>query len=205
MGANAVVSAAAAATAVGGGGGGTNDLDAIQVDSMSYGQHPHTNKRLSSLGTVVAARWTKHHSSLQRIGTKLSKWARSVKKYSCTGMDSTTNTAYQQQQQQQQHPSYDGTNNAVHLDKYLHPPGHDDKMNKQKASSSHVVQHSTTTKGTSHNNNNNRTTTTVAAAGATTTTTTTTNNNNNLTGIKPLPVQDRSLSTASDYDVRMLS
>ena len=63
------------------------DVDPVTGESM----YAH-NKRLSSIGTVVAARWTNHQSSLQRLGTKVSKWARSVKQYSCTTADGTTET-----------------------------------------------------------------------------------------------------------------
>jgi hypothetical protein len=127
------------------------DIDPVTGDSM----YAH-NKRLSSFSTVVAARWTKHHSSLQRVGTKLSKWARSVKKYSCTTMDSTNETPT--------HSSSYGGGGGVQLDKYLHPPGHDDKkMSKPKVVASHP------------------------------------------SSVKPDPVKDRTLSTASDYDSRTLS
>jgi hypothetical protein len=122
------------------------DVDPVTGDSM----YAH-NKRLSSFSTVVAARWTKHQSSLQRVGTKLSKWARSVKKYSCTTADGTSDT-----------PAH-SSSYGVQLDKYLHPPGHDDKMSKPKV----VVP--------SHHS------------------------------VKPDPIKDRTLSTASDYDARMLS
>jgi hypothetical protein len=62
------------------------------------------SKRRSTIGTVVLGRWTKRRSSLSRLSAKFSKWARSLKKYSCTES---------------------GTEN-VQLDRYVHPPGHDD-------------------------------------------------------------------------------
>lgn len=62
-------------------------------------------KRLSTLGTAVVARWSKRSSALQRLGTKLARWARSVKKYGCQDVD-TENIA---------------------LDRHVHPPGHDDR------------------------------------------------------------------------------
>lgn len=62
-------------------------------------------KRLSALGTAAAARWSKRHSTLRRLGSKLAQWARSVKKYGCQNVD-TENIA---------------------LDHHVHPPGHDDQ------------------------------------------------------------------------------
>jgi hypothetical protein len=82
-----------------------------QLDQL-YQMHGNPNdpaymdlRRRSAIGTAVIARWTKHHSSLQRLGSKLSKWARSVKKYGCQEVDS----------------------DHVYLDRHVHPPGHDDK------------------------------------------------------------------------------
>lgn len=98
------------------------DVDPVTGESM----YAH-NKRLSSIGTVVAARWTKHQSSLQRVGTKVSKWARSVKQYSCTTADGATESPA--------HATSSGGGGGVQLDKYLHPPGHDDKLSKQKIAS----------------------------------------------------------------------
>lgn len=127
------------------------DVDPVTGDST----YAHNNKRLSSFSTVVAARWTKHQSSLQRVGTKLSKWARSVKKYSCANVDGMSEAPA--------HLSSYGDGGAQ-LDKYLHPPGHDDKkITKAKVV---VPPHYS---------------------------------------VKPDPVKDRALSTASDYDSRMLS
>lgn len=94
-----------------------------------------SHKRRSAVTTAVVARWTKRHSSLQRLGTKLSKWARSLKKYSCAEME----------------------HEKILLDRQIHPPGHDDTKRKSTSSP------------------------------------------------KPKPVQHRSLSTASDYDTRMIS
>jgi hypothetical protein len=62
-------------------------------------------KRLSTLGNVVVARWTKRNTSFQRLGAKIAQWARSVKKYGCQDVD----------------------NDKVCLDRHVHPPGHDDK------------------------------------------------------------------------------
>jgi hypothetical protein len=60
-------------------------------------------KRISTIGTAVLARWTKRRSNLAHMGQKLVKWARSITQYGgCT------------------------TNEAVHLDRHVHPPGHDD-------------------------------------------------------------------------------
>lgn len=67
-------------------------------------------KRHSALSSAVVARWSKRRSSLQRLGAKLTKWARSLKKYSCAELDAEN----------------------VFLDQHVHPPGHDDKANKSK-------------------------------------------------------------------------
>lgn len=42
------------------------------------------NHRRSTIGNAVLARWTKRRSSLSRLSAKLSRWARSLKKYRCT-------------------------------------------------------------------------------------------------------------------------
>jgi hypothetical protein len=68
---------------------------------------PHKNeKRLSTIGTVVLARWTKRRSSMSRLSTKLAKWARSLRKYSCTDVEK----------------------EGLYLDRHVHPPGHDDRV-----------------------------------------------------------------------------
>jgi hypothetical protein len=67
---------------------------------------PHKNeKRLSTIGTVVLARWTKRRSSMSRLSAKLAKWARSLKKYGCTDVEK----------------------EGLYLDRHVHPPGHDDR------------------------------------------------------------------------------
>jgi hypothetical protein len=72
---------------------------------------PHEQKRLSALGNVVLARWTKRRSSLSRLGAKLARWARSLKKYRCSEVET----------------------DSVQLDRHVHPPGHDDKTKKHKS------------------------------------------------------------------------
>ena len=67
-----------------------------------------SQKRRSAVTTAVVARWTKRHSSLQRLGTKLSRWARSLKKYSCADIE----------------------REKIFLDRHVHPPGHDDTKKK---------------------------------------------------------------------------
>jgi hypothetical protein len=62
-------------------------------------------KRHSALSSAVVARWSKRHSSLQRLGAKLSKWARSLKKLSCADVE----------------------REKIYLDRHVHPPGHDVK------------------------------------------------------------------------------
>jgi hypothetical protein len=55
-----------------------------------------------SLSQAVLARWQKRKSSMSRLASKLSRWARSLKKYKCTDAES-----------------------DVRLDRHVHPPGHD--------------------------------------------------------------------------------
>lgn len=62
-----------------------------------------SEKRLSTIGTVVYARWTKRRSSMARLRSKIAKWAQSIRKLSCMNDE------------------------AVDLDNHVHPPGHDDK------------------------------------------------------------------------------
>jgi hypothetical protein len=87
----------------------TVDWDAIHDPAEPQkNQHvtPHKNeKRLSTIGTVVLARWTKRRSSMSRLSAKLAKWARSLKKYSCTDVEK----------------------EGLYLDRHVHPPGHDDR------------------------------------------------------------------------------
>jgi hypothetical protein len=62
-------------------------------------------KRLSAIGTAAVARWSKRRSILQRLGSKLARWAKSVKKYGCQDVDT----------------------DDIALDRHVHPPGHDDQ------------------------------------------------------------------------------
>lgn len=71
-----------------------------------------SQRRRSALSNAVVARWSKRHSTMQRLGTKLSKWARSLKKYSCSEIEQ----------------------EKIYLDRHVHPPGHDDKTKSTKAS-----------------------------------------------------------------------
>jgi hypothetical protein len=54
----------------------------------------------------IIGRWSKNHTSLQKLGNKLVQWARSVKKYSCQEVD--------------------GRN--VYLDRHAHPTSNDEKF-----------------------------------------------------------------------------
>lgn len=62
-----------------------------------------SEKRISAIGTVVLGRWTKRRSSLSRLRSKFTKWARSVTSLTCK------------------------SDSAVALDRHVHPPGHDDR------------------------------------------------------------------------------
>jgi hypothetical protein len=171
-----------------------NDTDidpaASQVETIYSG----SSKRLSSIGTVVAARWTKHQSKMQRLGNKLSKWARSVKKYSCTDNDAAIVTSNGR-------PHGD----VVHLDKYLHPPGHDDKRHKQQQQQQHML---SKMQSLSMPTTSNTTSSTPLPATSTATSSvlpTTAAAASTLPVQKPLAIRDRTISSASDYDARMLS
>ena len=86
---------------VGGGNDTVNPID-DPYDPAYINQRRH-----SALSSAVVARWSKRHTSLQRLGAKLSKWARSLKKYSCQELE----------------------RENVMLDQHVHPPGHDDNNN----------------------------------------------------------------------------
>ena len=79
-----------------------NQLIRLEEDEDVLKHNFKSEKRLSTIGTVVLARWTKRRSSLSRLRSKLAKWARSLRRLSCTNGDSTG------------------------LDRHVHPPGHDD-------------------------------------------------------------------------------
>jgi hypothetical protein len=196
------------------------DIDpaASQVETIYSG----SSKRLSSIGTVVAARWTKHQSKMQRLGNKLRKWARSVKQYSCTDSNDAVIVTNNINGGRPHH------GDVVHLDKYLHPPGHDDQRNKQQQQ--HILSKlqalsmpTTTTNYTGQTSNTTTLSSSSSSAAPLSTSSsvppTTTNPTGSSTttiassqqpvvsGIqnKPLTIRDRTISSASDYDARMLS
>jgi hypothetical protein len=189
-----------------------NDTDIDPAESQVETIYSGSSKRLSSIGTVVAARWTKHQSKMQRLGNKLSKWARSVKKYSCMNNDAVimTNSG---------RPHGD----VVHLDKYLHPPGHDDKQNKQQlqskmqslsmptsipTNSTDPASYNTASSSSTPLPNHVTSSSSVLPMSTTTTTSSSTMNTTLLPSDvhnKPLTIRDRAISSASDYDARMLS
>jgi hypothetical protein len=178
----------------------TNDGFETLVDPYSQ-QRP---QRMSAISTVVVARWSKRHSTIQKAGSKLSKWARSLKKYSCTEIEQ----------------------EKIYLDRHVHPPGHDYNTKPSAATSKNPKQVPPgMPKSTTMNSNRNNATPLVwtgnettscsssgsgsvplpmpssASAISTTSTTTTITTNNVLTNEE----RNRSLSVASDYDSRMLS
>jgi len=112
-----------------------------------------SQRRRSALESAVVARWSKRHSTIQRLGTKLSKWARSLKKYSCAEIE----------------------REKIFLDRHVHPPGHDDKT-KTKGLSDWLDKEASGAAAISVDH-----------------------------PPKPTQLEDRSPSTASDYDARMIS
>lgn len=93
-----------------------NQLMRVEENEQSHDANFKSEKRLSTIGTVVLARWTKRKSSLSRLQSKLTKWALSLRRLSCT--------------------STDGSG----LDRHVHPPGHDDKKtSKQEGNSTAVI------------------------------------------------------------------
>jgi hypothetical protein len=90
----------------------TQDFDQILRDNgEAMNQMQMTgasSKRLSTIGTVVLARWNKRRSSISRLRSKFTKWARSLRNLSCTSDDN------------------------IALDNHVHPPGHDDVRKKKK-------------------------------------------------------------------------
>ena len=89
----------------------TQDFDQIMRDNAESSNQLEglgsSSQRLSAIGTVVLGRWNKRRSSLSRLRSKLSKWARSLRNISCT---SESNSG---------------------LDNHVHPPGHDDALKKK--------------------------------------------------------------------------
>ena len=88
----------------------TQDFDHLMRDgdmSTQLETLGTSSKRLSTIGTVVLARWNKRRSSISRLRSKLAKWARSLRNLSCTS---------------------DGN---IGLDNHVHPPGHDDDRKKK--------------------------------------------------------------------------
>ena len=79
------------------------DLDQLmrEEDNSNTTMEPH--KRISTIGTVVLARWNKRRSSISHLASKLAKWARSLRKYNCSDVET----------------------QEVQLDRHVHPPGHD--------------------------------------------------------------------------------
>jgi len=67
-----------------------------------------SHKRRSTIGNVVLARWSKRGPHLTRLGAKLAKWARSLRKLRCREID----------------------DQMIQLDRHVHPPGHDDRKHK---------------------------------------------------------------------------
>lgn len=83
----------------------------IRSDNPAVNEYTRASALSSaSLSNAVVGRWSKRHSSLKGVGNKLSRWARSLKKYSCAEME----------------------HEKVLLDRHVHPPGHDDKTKKTK-------------------------------------------------------------------------
>jgi hypothetical protein len=86
-----------------------NIINADENPAVEATYDPYDHKRRSALGNVVLARWTKRRTSLSRLGAKLARWARSLKKYHCSAVEE----------------------DSVQLDRHVHPPGHDDKTKKR--------------------------------------------------------------------------
>ena len=89
----------------------TVEFERLMVKGDASDPASLTERRRSTIGTVVLARWSKRKSSLQRLGTKLAKWARSVRRYGCAA----------------------AADADVQLDRHVHPPGHDDHRRSTKA------------------------------------------------------------------------
>lgn len=84
----------------------TQDFDQLYRDNGAtsnelQGMRGASSKRLSTIGTVVLGRWNKRRSSLSRLRSKLTKWARSLRNLSCA------------------------SESSIGLDNHVHPPGHD--------------------------------------------------------------------------------
>lgn len=77
---------------------GQSEQGDAEVVGAGYYETPDSD----SLSQVVLARWQKRKSSMSKIASKVSRWARSLKKYNCADEDT-----------------------GAHLDSRVHPPGHD--------------------------------------------------------------------------------
>jgi len=69
-----------------------------------------------SISQVVLARWQKRKSSMSRLASKLSRWAKSLNKYKCTDAEQ-----------------------DVRLDRHVHPPGHDNPKVSNYLNEAHVM------------------------------------------------------------------
>lgn len=78
---------------------GQSEQGDVEADGAGYYETPDSD----SLSQVVLAGWQKRKSSMSKIASKVSRWARNLKKYDCTDAE---------------HP-------GARLDQHVHPPGHD--------------------------------------------------------------------------------
>ena len=83
-----------------------DDEEIHSWEAVPWNEDPANNgdNYIAPSSTIRLARWQKPRTSLSRIANKLLKWARSLRKHSCTDVE-----------------------NHVILDHHVHPPGHDDK------------------------------------------------------------------------------
>jgi hypothetical protein len=81
------------------------------MGGLDENKNPNNKYKSTTLTSARLARWQKPKTSIARIANKVLAWARSIRKYRC----------------------HDAENQVV-LDHHLHPPGHDDKLNRTSAS-----------------------------------------------------------------------
>lgn len=83
--------------------GEKEEMENDPSDNNGYGESASVDT--DRLSQVVLARWQKRKSSMSKIVSKVSRWAKSLKKYNCADTE---------------------TDREVILDQHVHPPGHDD-------------------------------------------------------------------------------
>jgi hypothetical protein len=81
-----------------------SEVDPTEPTAVAPAAYYHQTDDTESLSQVVLARWQKRKTSMNRLASKLAKWARSLNKYRCAESE---------------------VEGGARLDRHVHPPGHD--------------------------------------------------------------------------------